>query len=129
MKVRKFLLFYAVSILVGLFTAFVLTVLWGWFVVPTFSVAPVSFWVMYGLTLLVGLLRMDSNDTEAEHQHKVVAVMLDACVPAERREEVREELTEFAGQIWYELGWKLFGKAAGIAFNLAVGFFVHILAS
>ena len=129
MKVRKLLLFYGISITVGLFTAFVLTVLWGWFVVPAFNVAPVSFWVMYGLTLIIGLLQTDGNNIEAEHQHKVVAVMLDACVPAERREEVSEQLTEFGDQIWYEVGRKLFGKAAGIAFTLAVGFVVHILAS
>src|SRR5215469_5975666 len=120
MKVRKLLLFYGISITVGLFTAFVLTVLWGWFVVPAFNVAPVSFWVMYGLTLIIGLLQTDGNNIEAEHQHKVVAVMLDACDPAERREEVSEQLTEFGDQIWYEVGRKLFGKAAGIAFTLAV---------
>jgi hypothetical protein len=104
MNVRKFLLFYAVSMMVGLFTAFVLTVLWEWFVVPAFHVAPVSFWLMYGLTLLIDLLRTEGNNIEAEHRHKIVAVMLDACVPAERREEVKEQLTEFTEQMWYEVG-------------------------
>jgi hypothetical protein len=129
MKVRKFLLFYAVSMMVGLFTAWVLTVLWTWFVVPAFHVDPASFWVMYGLTLLVDLLRTNGNDIEAEHRHKIVAVMLDACVPAERRDEVKEQLTEFADQTWYEVGWKLFGKAASNALTLALGFVVHVLAA
>jgi hypothetical protein len=129
MNVRKFLLFYAVSMIVGLFTACVLTVLWRWFVVPAFHVDAVSFWVMYGLTLLIDLLRSNANDIEAEHRHKIVAIMLDACVPAERREEVKEQLTAFTEQMWYEVGWKLFGKVTGNAITLGLGFVVHTLAS
>jgi len=128
MKVRKFLLFYAVSMLVGLFTAWVLTVLWAWFVVPAFNVGPISFWVMYGLTLLIDLLRTNGSDIEGEHRHKIVAVMLDACVPAERRDDVMEQLTDFAEKTWYEVGWKLFGRAATNALTLGLGFVVHILA-
>lgn len=127
--VRKFLLLYSVSMIVGLFTAWALTVLWAWFVVPAFHVGPVSFWVMYGLTLLIDLLQPYGNDIEADHRHKIVAVMLDACVPAERRDEVKEQLTEFVDQIWYEVGWKIFGKAAVNALTLGLGFVVHILAS
>jgi hypothetical protein len=114
---------------VGLFTAFVLTVLWSWFVVPTFHVDAVSFWVMYGLTLLIDLLRSEGNDVEADHRHKVVAIMLDACVPLERRKEVMEQLTAFTDQIWYELGWRLFSRLLGNAMVLGLGFIVHILAS
>ena len=80
MNVRKLILFYAVSLTMGLYTAFILTRLWGWFVVPAFHVDAVSFWVMYGLTILIDLLRSDGNDVEANHRHKIVAVMLDACV-------------------------------------------------
>jgi hypothetical protein len=129
MNVKKFLLLYAVSVIVGLFTAFVLTVLWSWFVVPAFHVDAVSFWVMYGLILVIDLLRSDGNDVEADHRHKIVAIMLDACVPAERRAEVMEQLTEFNEQIWYEAGWKLFGKLLGNAMALGLGFVVHVLAS
>jgi hypothetical protein len=129
MNVKKFLLLYAVSLIVGLFTAFVLTVLWSWFVVPAFHVDPVSFWLMYGLILLIDLLRSDGNDVEADHRHKIVAIMLDACVPAERRAEVMEQLTEFTEQIWYEAGWKLFGKLLGNAMALGLGFVVHVFAS
>lgn len=127
--IRKFVLFYTISIVVGLFTAFALTVFWEWFVVAAFHVVPVPFWVMYGLTLLFSLLRTDGNSLEAGQRHKVLVVMLDACVPSERRGEVKAQLTEFADQIWHEAGWQLFGKAAGIAFTLAVGFVVHVLAS
>lgn len=129
MNVKKFLLLYAVSMTVGLFTAFVLTVLWGWFVVPAFHVDAVSFWVMYGLTMLIDLLRSKGNEIQADHRHKVVALMLDACVPAERREEVREELTQFNEDASHEIGWKLFGRLFESALTLALGWVVHIIAS
>ena len=103
-------MFYAVSMMVGLFTAWVLTILWAWFVVPALHVDPASSWVMYGLTLSVDLLRTNGNDMEAEHRYKIVAVMLDACVPAERRDEVKEQLTEFAEQTWYEVDGNSLGR-------------------
>jgi hypothetical protein len=122
-------LLYAVSMIVGLFTAFILTVLWKWFVVPAFHVTAVSFWVMYGLTLSISLFQLNGNDLEAEHRHKIVAAMLDSCVPADRREEVKEQLTEFADEIWYKAGWKLFGKVLSNTFTLGLAFVVHVLAS
>ena len=128
MNVKKFLLIWAVGGIVGLFTAYVLTVLWGWFVVPAFHVDGVSFWGMYGLTLLIDLLRSDGNDIDAEYRHKIVAVMLDACVPTERREEVSEQLTEFSEQMWHEAGWKLVGRVTHNALALGLGFVVHIFA-
>lgn len=114
---------------VGLFTAFVLTVLWSWFVVPAFHVDAVSFWVMYGLTMLVDLVRFQGNDSDADKKHEVVAVMLDACVPANRRDEVNEQLTTFSERMWYDAGWKVFGRLLTNVLTLGLGFVVHMLAS
>lgn len=126
--VKKTILLYSISMVVGLYTTYVLTVLWGWFVTPAFGLAQVSFWVMYGLTMLIGLLH-SPGDIEAEHRHKIVAVMLDACVPPERRREVTEQLEEFNNEIWAQAGWKVFGQVVNNTFALGLGFVVHILAS
>lgn len=126
--VKKTVLLYTVSMGVALYTTFVLTVLWGWFVVPAFHVAPISFWVMYGLTMLIALLRSHA-DIEADHRHKIVATMLDACVPTEKRGDVMEQLAEFKDQLWYEAGWAVFGQIITNTITLGVGFAVHILAS
>lgn len=104
-------------------------VLWNWFAVPAFHLSEISYWVMYGLTLLVKLLHSRGGDIEADHRHKVVAVMLDACVPAEKRPEVTEQLEEFAGRMWYEAGWQIFGRIFGSSVSLGIGFVVHALAS
>lgn len=40
----------------ALWNGYVLTVLWRWFVVPTFGVAPLMLWQAIGLTMIVGYL-------------------------------------------------------------------------
>jgi hypothetical protein len=126
--IKKTALLYTISMVVGLYTTFVLTILWSWFVVPAFHVATISFWVMYGLTMLIDLLR-SPGDIEVEHRHKIVAVMLDACVPAEKRQDVTEQLSEFTERLWYEAGWKVFGQMFANTMTLGLGFVVHTLAS
>jgi hypothetical protein len=129
MKIKNFILLYGVSMVVGLYTTFVLTVLWDWFVVPAFHLSAISFWVMYGLTLLISLFRSAGSDIEAEHRHKIVAAMLDACVPDDKREQVMEQLQEFTEEIWYQAGWKVFGQIITNSIALGIGFVVHGVAS
>jgi hypothetical protein len=126
---KRVILLYGISMVVGLYTTFVLTVLWNWFAVPAFHVGEISFWMMYGLTMLISLLRPTGNDIEAEHRHKVVAVMLDACVPVDKREEVIEELKGFEEEIWWKAGWQVFGQVMTNSLTLGIGFVVHLLAS
>jgi hypothetical protein len=129
MNIKKSVLLYGVSMIVGLYTTFALTVLWNWFAVPAFHLSAISFWVMYGLTLLVSLFQSPSGDFNAEHRHKIVAVILDACVPVEKRAEVTERLQEFTEEIWYEAGWKVFGQIVANSLTLGIGLVVHGLAS
>jgi len=129
MKIKNFILLYGISMVVGLYTTFVLVILWDWFAVPAFHVSEISFWVMYGLTMLIGVLRPSENDIQGEHRHKIVAVMLDACVPADKREEVIEELKGFEEEIWWKAGWKVFGQIVTNSLTLGIGFVIHVLAS
>ncbi|MGB6974588.1 MAG: hypothetical protein WBD67_07895 [Terracidiphilus sp.] len=129
MKVRNIILLYGVSMIVGLYTTFVLTALWGWFVSPAFHVNAISFWVMYGLTLLIGLFRSTGSDIEADNRHKIVAIALDACIPAERLEKVTEKLRVVTEQVWYGAAWKVFGQIIGNSVTLGIGFLVHVLSS
>lgn len=129
MNIKKIILLYGASMIVGLYTTYVLMVLWGWFVVPIFHLGAISFWAIYGLTLLIGLFRSGGSDIDAEHRDKIVAVMLDACVPDVKREQVKEQLQEFTEQIWHAAGWKVFGQIVGNSITLGIGFVVHVLAS
>lgn len=125
MKVKNFVLLYCISMVVGLYTTFVLVMLWDWFAVPAFHVSEIGFWVMYGLTMLIGVLRPTGNDIESENRHKVLAVMPDACIPDAKREQVKEELDGLAQEIWWQAGMKVFGQVVSNSFMFGLGFAIH----
>ena len=53
---EKFAMTWMVSILIGFYSVFVLTELWNWFVVPLLHVPEARYWLMYGVTMLFGLM-------------------------------------------------------------------------
>ncbi len=56
-------------------------------------------------------------------------VAIDACIPEDRKEFVKEQLEDQKQNIWIEVASVLFGRVFGNAMTLGVGFVVHILAS
>ena len=52
----------------------------------------ISFWVMYGLVLTIGLLTPKYSDKQQEHNFKTLWIVLDACAPNDKKEQLREEL-------------------------------------
>ena len=77
----------------GLYTTFVLMILWNWFVTPTFHTSEMSFWAMFGLLLLVRLVKDDYYErAQDESRWKKLLVMVQAAIPVEKWEVVKEEL-------------------------------------
>ena len=133
---KKTVLFWAISIVMGLYTTFALTLLWNWFVVPVFHVAVASFWLVYGLVLIVGLLRFSDNDDEmreSERRLVIVITAIEFCIPEEKREAAKESVQHLMDQqlkgLWFEVGLPIVGQAFATTATLAAGFVVHILAS
>lgn len=58
--------FFALIGISALWRAYVLTVMWAWFVVPTFHVSGLSMPMAYGLSLLVAMLTSNKTGNEAE---------------------------------------------------------------
>lgn len=48
-----FILLIIISIFTGIWTAYVATILWTWFVTPAFGMVSPTLWLMYGLLLTV----------------------------------------------------------------------------
>jgi hypothetical protein len=127
---KKTVLFFAVGLLVNLYTTFVLTICWNWFVTTAFHVSEISFWVMYGLVLVVSLFQNPYDASVAEDQRwNSALIMIDACVPEDRKQYVKEELEDLKPQMWFEIGSALFGRIVGTTLTLGIAFVVHILAS
>jgi hypothetical protein len=126
MTVKKVLTLYAISLAIGFYTTFVLQSLWTWFAVPAFNVPRVGYWTMYGVNLIVTLLLdRGSGEETTEQRWKVAMMVLEACVPSEKREELNAELkNETSFGMWWTLGISIFGKLVGNTITLGLGWII-----
>jgi len=117
---------FAVSLLVGAFKAFVLMLMWNWFVSPVFHIESISFWQVLGLLWIVQLFVDSGSENPAETlRWESLFLVLNACVPAHKNEELREELKQKSQSVWGHLGLQIFGRLAGYTVTLALGWVVH----
>ncbi len=112
-----------VGLTVSLYKAFVLQNLWNWFAAIAFNVPSASFWVVLGLLWLVQLLT-DRPDFPLEPKWKYLFTVLDACVPEDKKEILKEEL-EQVGPLWVDAGLMVLGELAQNTFVLVLGWCVH----
>jgi len=117
---------FVVGLLVGAFKAFVLMLMWNWFVSPVFHIDSISFWQVLGLLWVVQLFVGDTGENPAETlRWENLYLVLDACVPEHKAQEVREELKQKEEGIWSQLGFQIFGQLTSYAFTLMLGWLVH----
>ena len=120
---RALPIMFFVGPLVGLYTTLVLQKLWNWFATEALHVPEISFWLMYGVVLIIELFTADRSDNS--HEFKTLTTLLDACVPDDKREEVREQLDDMYSAIWVEAGSKVFGKILSVTWVFVIGWAVH----
>jgi len=87
-EVKKALLLWGVSFVVGFYCVFVMQQLWNWFAVPLLHFSEASFLAMYGFKLLVGLLtaRDIGENPMHESRWRRALIVMNACVPVGGRE-------------------------------------------
>jgi hypothetical protein len=125
-KPTKMSVTFAASMLSVAFKAFVLMLMWNWFVSPVFHTGSISFWQVLGLVWVVQLFVGDAIENPAEKlRWENLLLVLDACVPEHKNEELREELKEKNEGIWGQLGIYIVGQLAGSAVTLMLGWMVH----
>lgn len=125
MNWKKMGIAFGIGIVVNFYTTFVVESLWNWFAVPSFNVPQISYWTTYGLVLLIRLL-FDKNTVYKEQEiFGRLGMMIDACVPEEKREELTEQLLEEDKGLAGRLGGGVIGEAFGVTFTLALGWAVH----
>jgi hypothetical protein len=125
---KKWFWFWIVSMVVALYTTFVMQNLWNWFAVPALNVPRISYLMMYGLGLLAGLIFEHQDFAEEQHRDLVFAI-LDFCVPEDKHEALAKTIEQKTEGIWVALGFKIFGKLMSNTLGLAIGFGIHIFLS
>jgi hypothetical protein len=122
---KKWAIAWAVAIVVGFYTTFVVQSLWNWFAVPSLNAPTVSYWTAYGLVLLIRLV-FDKNDyIKDQEAFGRLGMMIEACVPEEKRAELTAQLLEEDKGLAGRLGGGVIGQAFGVTFTLALGWAVH----
>lgn len=122
---KKYAPLWFASTLVSLYTTFVLQHLWNWFAVPAFNVSSIPYWGAFGLVLGIGILKGSDDKWEREAQMRVLVTITDACVPEEKREEVKEKVDREVELAWAEVILIIVGRVFGNTTTLAIGWGVH----
>jgi len=125
MNWKKLGMVFALGLVVSFYTTFVLENLWNWFAVPALAAPQISYWTAYGFVLLIRLL----FDKDATYKDQEVfgrlGMMIDACVPEEKRAELTEQLLEEDKGLAGRLGGGVLGEAVGVSITLGLGWAVH----
>lgn len=113
------------SFVVGFYTAFVLMMLWDWFITPAFHVTEIGYFNVYGLVLVVRLLSPTADAIAVAQQGERETKMLEACIPDGKRAEtlsaIEKDSLSNNAQMLLANGM----EALGSTMSLVVGFVVH----
>jgi hypothetical protein len=110
--------------IIGFYTAFVLQQLWNWFVVPALHVEPAGYWVMYGIDLLILMIRQPDTLLSEEHW-KMAHISIGACIPLDKQQQVREELKSQEDMVWVTFAFDMANKIVVNTAFLAIGWGVQ----
>ena len=126
---KKFAMTWTASTLVGFYSVFVLMEVWNWFAVPLLHVSEASYWLIYGVSMLFGLMTGagEQENPVDERRWKGLFIVLDACLPEHKTEEVREEVRLETEGIWTDISTMIFGRVVSRSLTLGLGFVVHFL--
>jgi hypothetical protein len=125
MNWKKLGMVFALGLVVSFYTTFVLENLWNWFAVSALGAPQISYWTAYGFVLLIRLL-FDKDTTYKEQEiFGRLGMMIDACVPEEKRAELTEQLLEEDKGLVGRLFGGVFGEALGVTLTLGLGWAVH----
>lgn len=121
---KKWAILWSVSVVVGLYTTFVVQMLWNWFAVGALHASELSYWTMFGLVMLVKtVFRRDDSKDEAEYKRLVM--IMDACIPEDKRADVKSEIEAEEKTAPVTLGLMILGQVMDNSLTLGLGWAVH----
>ena len=125
---KKVVITWITATLVGFYSVFVLMQLWNWFAVPLLHAPEASYWLIYGMNMLFGLLTANVDNPAHKRRWNSLFIILNACVPEHKMEEVKEEVSTETKSIWSDVGMMIGGRVVAASVTLGLGFVVHMLA-
>lgn len=112
-----------VGTVVSLYTTFVAMCYWNWFLVRAINVNQINYFEMLGVVWLIGIFT--SKHDENEYRWKILFSCIDACVPRENVEMLKETIKSHNENIWWNALFGSIGILFGNSFTLALGYVLH----
>ncbi len=110
-----------VSFFAGFYNALTLSLLWLWFIVPTFEVAALPYAAAYGITLIFALLTVDRSVIATSFRTGVRIGKEKAAAKAGNRRYIGPDEPEVSD------GWNIFAALLVSTVMLILGFFASFL--
>lgn len=117
---------YLLALVVGLYTAFVLMNLWNWFAAPALGVAPIAYWQMVGLNLLV-MAVLERDTLQEDKRWERVFTMIQTAVPEDSRQEIADQIRADNESVMFDVGWMVMTKVFTNTGTLGLGWLLHTL--
>jgi hypothetical protein len=114
-----------ISLLVGLYKAFVLMHLWNWFVTPVFHTSTISIFQALGLFFIVAVCTDHYQSLEQEFWSNRILAVLDLCVPEGKREQAKRALTKSDETGWFGVGVRHLDDLVSTTAVLLLGWAIH----
>lgn len=114
-----------VSLLVGVYTAFVAMCMWNWFAVPVLNVSKASFLQMLGLIWLIGILI--NRPSADDYRWKSLFAVMEACLPDDKLQLAHYAMDEQNDKIWIDVMGTVAGQLVGNSLTLGLGYGLHLL--
>ena len=127
-SLKKWIWIFGGALLVGFYSTFVMQMLWNWFAVPALNVRSLSYWQMYGLSTLISALLAHvgkEGEMNAKSNWRFAFAVLDACVPSDRMDAVKERLEEITEEMWGGLITTMLGQVVANTITLTLGWTVY----
>ena len=69
----------------------------------------------------------EQDNPAHERRWNSLFIILNACVPEQKMENVKEEVRSETESIWSDIGLMIFGRVLARSLTLGLGFVVHLL--
>jgi hypothetical protein len=112
------------AIVVGFYTSLVCQHLWNWFLAPAMHLDPISYWAMFGVSMLIREFMRNNTGIEEQRWEKL-KLLLETCVPEDEKEAFHQVLKEEKENIWYLLVASVVGEFVGGTVTLIMGWGIY----
>ena len=127
MQPKKKFVIYAMSFIGGFYYVFMLQNFWNWFLAPILFSRNITFWEMFGLSILVDLFLTKNfrREFEQDSQWKISFAILNLCVKKENLKQANNEIKKIEESLWREAVGKIFEQALGLTGVFILGWGIH----